>query len=73
MHDDRQERILELLVVHLGVHIDTGKPTAVSRMGVVPPDSVLQFPCLKYESMRRRADFSKAKDKLKGKGTAHTF
>ena len=41
-HDDGDEGILELLVVHLGVDVDTRQPASVARMGVVPTDGILQ-------------------------------
>lgn len=37
----RQERILELLVQRLRSHVDTRQPAAVSRVRVIPPDTVV--------------------------------
>lgn len=39
---DGHKRFLELLVQHLGAHVDARKPTAVTRMTVVPSYGVLQ-------------------------------
>lgn len=41
-YDKRNKGILELLVLHLSVDIDTGEPATVSWMRVVPSNSVLQ-------------------------------
>lgn len=41
-HDDGEERVLELLVRHLRLHVDTGEPAAVARVRVVPADDVLE-------------------------------
>ena len=40
-YDDGNERVLELLVLHLRVHVDPGQPAAVARVRVVPADRVL--------------------------------
>lgn len=36
------KRVLELLIGHLGVDIDTRKPATISWMRVIPSDGVLQ-------------------------------
>lgn len=41
-HNDRDKRILELLVCHLGVHVDTREPASVSRVRMVPSHGVLE-------------------------------
>lgn len=45
IHHDRDKRVLELLLLHLGAHIDSGKPTPIARVGVIPPAHVLLPPC----------------------------
>lgn len=40
--DDGHEWLLEVLVQHLGGHIDAGQPASVSGMTVIPTDGVLQ-------------------------------
>lgn len=45
-HDDSNERVLELLVIHLSVHVDTRQPAPVSWMRVVPSNSALESSCL---------------------------
>jgi hypothetical protein len=40
-YDDGHERILELLIVHLGVDVYTRQPTPITRMRMIPPDRVL--------------------------------
>ena len=42
IHDNGHEWVLEVLVQHLGGDVDTGEPTAVARVGVIPTDGVLQ-------------------------------
>ena len=39
---DGYERLLELLVQHLGAHVDAREPTAVTRMTVIPPYGIFQ-------------------------------
>lgn len=58
-HDDGDEGILELLVVHLGVDVDTRKPASVAGMGVVPADGIFQPPCLEIMEMRSAHFFMK--------------
>ena len=45
-HHDSYKRLLELLVEHLRADIDTGQPTPVTRMTMIPPDHVLKPPNL---------------------------
>ena len=40
-YHDSNEWVLELLVRHLSVDVDTGQPTAISRMRVIPPNRML--------------------------------
>jgi hypothetical protein len=64
-HDDGDEGILELLAVHLCVHVDAGQPAAVAGMRVVPADRILEplrlYVCdvsTKDQTRRARRTFS---------------
>lgn len=46
-YDNCNPRILKLLVLHLRVDIDTREPASISRVRVVPSDSVLKTADLK--------------------------
>lgn len=41
-YDDRYEWVLILLIRDLRIYVDAGQPTCISRMRMVPSDSVLQ-------------------------------
>ena len=41
-NDDSEDRILESLMGHLRLTIDTGEPTAITRMRMIPSDNILQ-------------------------------
>lgn len=53
-YHDSNERVLELLISHLSVDIDTRQPAAVSRVGVVPPNRVLDSADLEINQMPQR-------------------
>ena len=40
-YHDSNEWVLELLVRHLSVDVDTGQPTAISRVRVIPANGML--------------------------------
>lgn len=48
-YNNCHEWVLEFLVVDLSIHIDTGEPTAVTRVRMVPPYRVLQSTCLDHD------------------------
>ena len=48
--DDSEPRILESLILHLRVHIDTRQPATIARMRVIPTNKVISTRDLRMEN-----------------------